>query len=58
MSPAILQRSGIGAAPLLKGLKIDVLRDVPAVGHIKDHMLCPLTFRVPTEDSLMRVSIR
>ena len=37
-SPAILQRSGIGPAPLLKRLGIEVLHDLPAVGEgLKEH---------------------
>ena len=36
-SPAILQRSGIGPAPLLKSLGIDVVADLPVGEHLLDH---------------------
>lgn len=38
-SPQVLQRSGIGAAPLLKGLGIQVVHDLPGVGqNLQDHL--------------------
>lgn len=37
-SPQILQRSGIGPPPILKGAGIDVLVDLPGVGaNFQDH---------------------
>lgn len=39
-SPAVLMRSGIGPASQLRGLGIDVTRDLPGVGaHLLDHPL-------------------
>ena len=38
-SPQILQRSGVGPAPLLRGLDIAVVRDLPGVGaNLQDHL--------------------
>ena len=38
-SPQVLQRSGIGPAPLLKGLGIEVVHDLPGVGqNLQDHL--------------------
>jgi choline dehydrogenase len=38
-SPQILQRSGVGPAPLLRGLDIDVVHDLPGVGaNLQDHL--------------------
>ncbi|KAK0559441.1 hypothetical protein OC844_004409 [Tilletia horrida] len=51
-SPCILQRSGLGPAPLLKSLSIPVLADLPGVGgHLTDHFLVPLHFSGPLQDS-------
>jgi choline dehydrogenase len=44
-SPALLQRSGIGAAAALRGLGIDVVADRPGVGgHLLDHACVELDF--------------
>jgi choline dehydrogenase len=44
-SPALLQRSGIGAADRLCGFGIDVLADLPGVGeHLLDHACVELDF--------------
>ncbi|WP_454798022.1 GMC family oxidoreductase [Novosphingobium lindaniclasticum] len=46
-SPAILQRSGIGPAGLLRNLGIDVLVDRPQVGrNMSDHRTLPVQYRV------------
>ncbi|CAK7041174.1 choline dehydrogenase [Kerstersia gyiorum] len=46
-SPAILQRSGIGAAERLQALGIPVVRDAPAVGqNLQDHFLVRVAHRV------------
>lgn len=38
-SPQILQRSGVGPAPLLRELDIDVVHDLPGVGaNLQDHL--------------------
>ena len=38
-SPQVLQRSGVGPAPLLKGLGIEVVHDLPGVGqNLQDHL--------------------
>ena len=36
-SPAILQRSGIGPAPLLRRLGIEVVEDLPVGSGLTDH---------------------
>jgi len=37
-SPALLQRSGVGAAPLLRTLDIPIIADIPGVGeNLQDH---------------------
>lgn len=47
ISPMILQRSGVGAAPLLSGLGIEVLADRAAVGrHLRDHLGISLPHRL------------
>ncbi len=44
-SPALLQRSGIGAAGQLRGLGLDVVADLPGVGqHLLDHACVQLDF--------------
>ncbi|MBV9793403.1 MAG: GMC family oxidoreductase [Actinobacteria bacterium] len=44
-SPALLQRSGIGAADRLRGLGLDVAADLPGVGaHLLDHACVELDF--------------
>ena len=35
-TPQILERSGVGAAPLLKQLDIKVVSDLPGVGYVLD----------------------
>jgi choline dehydrogenase len=46
-SPQLLQVSGVGAAPLLAGHGIDVVRDLPGVGeNLQDHLQLRLIFRV------------
>ena len=46
-SPAILQRSGIGASSLLNPLGIEVVADLPAVGsNLHEHCALALQFRV------------
>ena len=46
-SPQLLQLSGIGRAPLLRGLGISVVRDLPGVGeNLQDHLQHRLIFRV------------
>ena len=38
-SPQVLQRSGVGPAPLLKGLGIELVHDLPGVGqNLQDHL--------------------
>lgn len=51
MSPALLQRSGVGPGPLLQELGIPVVHASPAVGeNLQDHAQCGFVFRtrVPT----------
>ncbi|MDK9698414.1 MAG: GMC family oxidoreductase N-terminal domain-containing protein [Siculibacillus sp.] len=46
-SPAILERSGVGAAERLKRLGVDVVADVPGVGEsLQDHLQLRTIFRV------------
>ncbi len=45
-SPQLLQLSGVGPASLLRGLGIEVVRDMPAVGaHLQDHFQTRMVFR-------------
>jgi choline dehydrogenase len=45
-SPALLQRSGIGAADQLRGLGVEVIADRPGVGqHLLDHACVQLDFQ-------------
>ncbi|KPI35997.1 5-(hydroxymethyl)furfural oxidase [Cyphellophora attinorum] len=44
-SPAILQRSGVGPAPLLQDLQIDVLSDLPVGCNLSDHPCIPVVSR-------------
>jgi len=45
MSPQILQRSGVGAAELLRGLGIPVVADSPGVGkHMLEHRLLSMVY--------------
>lgn len=47
MSPQILQRSGVGAAGLLKDLGIPVVADSPGVGqHLLEHRLLMMTYDI------------
>ena len=47
-SPAILLRSGIGAADELEALGIPVVQDLPGVGrNLHDHLLSPVVFTTP-----------
>jgi choline dehydrogenase len=44
-SPQLLMLSGIGPAPLLKALGIEIVADLPQVGqNLQDHLLVPLNF--------------
>ena len=46
-SPAILLRSGIGPADVLRNAKIDVRVDLPGVGaNLQDHLVMPVIFAV------------
>jgi choline dehydrogenase len=46
-SPQILQVSGLGPAPLLQGLGVAVIADMPGVGaNLRDHYIVDLKFRV------------
>lgn len=47
MSPAILQRSGIGPADLLRALEIPVVADLPVGVGLQDHAGFELLLRVP-----------
>jgi choline dehydrogenase len=44
-SPAILQRSGIGPAPLLKALRIGTVSDLPVGDNLSDHPCIPVVSR-------------
>ncbi|ATI83294.1 GMC family oxidoreductase [Sphingobium yanoikuyae] len=47
MSPQILQRSGVGAAALLRSLGIDVVADSPGVGeHMLEHRLLSMVYDI------------
>lgn len=49
-TPAILQRSGVGARPLLRRLGIDCKIDLPAVGeNLQDHPMIPLVWPAPPD---------
>lgn len=45
-TPAILQRSGIGPASVLRNLGIDVLRDAPVGENLQDHLQIRCAYRV------------
>jgi choline dehydrogenase-like flavoprotein len=47
LSPAILQRSGIGPAPLLRSLDVPVVADLPVGVGLQDHAGFELLLRVP-----------
>lgn len=52
-SPQLLMLSGIGRAEELRSLGIDVLHDLPAVGHnLQDHFAVPTLSSIRTRDSL------
>jgi len=56
-SPLLLQRSGVGPAPLLSSLGLPVLLDSPAVGqHLQDHLCIDHLYRsrVPTLNEELR----
>jgi choline dehydrogenase len=56
-TPQLLQLSGVGPGPLLKGLGIEVQRANPNVGaHLSDHQGLNYTFRmkVPTMNEVLR----
>jgi choline dehydrogenase len=45
-SPQLLQLSGVGPASLLRGLGIDMVRDIPGVGaNLQDHFQTRMVFR-------------
>lgn len=48
-SPAVLQRSGIGPAPLLKSLGIEVVADLPVGENLLDHPMMPLYLHLRDE---------
>jgi choline dehydrogenase len=45
LTPAILQRSGVGPSALLEGLGIDVVADLPVGENLFDHVSVPLLAR-------------
>lgn len=49
-TPAILQRSGLGPAALLRGLGVDVVADLPTGEGLHDHPLVPLPVTGPPGD--------
>lgn len=52
-SPQVLQRSGVGPAPLLKKLGIEVVHDLPGVGqNLQDHLEMYLQFECKQPVSL------
>ncbi|WP_322514087.1 GMC family oxidoreductase N-terminal domain-containing protein [Rhodopseudomonas palustris] len=52
-SPQLLQLSGIGPAPLLRGLGIDVVADAPEVGqNLQDHYQARMIVRLKQKHSL------
>jgi choline dehydrogenase-like flavoprotein len=58
-SPAVLERSGIGAIPILEAAGIPVLYELPGVGeNLQDHLNCGLSCEtrdgVPTRDNVIR----
>lgn len=48
-SPAVLQRSGIGPAALLKSLGIEVVADLPVGDNLLDHPMMPLYLHLRDE---------
>ena len=55
MSPALLQRSGIGPGALLSGLGIEVVHDLPAVGrNLCDHVSASVTFDLHNDPGINR----
>jgi choline dehydrogenase len=49
VSPAILMRSGIGPAEVLRGLDISVVSDVPVGRRLQDHPLIPTVWSIRKE---------
>jgi choline dehydrogenase len=49
VSPAILMRSGIGPAEVLRGLDIPVVSDVPVGRRLQDHPLIPTVWSIRKE---------
>jgi choline dehydrogenase len=49
VSPAILMRSGIGPAEVLRGLDIPVVSDVPVGRRLQDHPLVPTVWSIRKE---------
>jgi choline dehydrogenase len=55
MSPAILQRSGIGDAELLRGIGIEPLVDSPDTGaHMRDHLGFSISYRLRGDPGINR----
>ena len=53
-SPQTLMLSGIGNAPDLKNLGIDLVADLPAVGQgLKDHVAAPVQYRIKKDVSIV-----
>ncbi len=57
-SPAVLQRSGIGPAALLKGLGIAVVADRPAGEHLLDHPILSLMLTLKPEAEVSTLAHR
>jgi choline dehydrogenase len=58
-SPSILQRSGIGAVDLLRGLDIDVVADIPEVGrNLNDHLFGHIKYRLVEESQSLNEVLR
>ncbi|MHA3979152.1 GMC family oxidoreductase [Halovulum sp. GXIMD14794] len=55
-SPQILQLSGIGPAPLLKSLGIEVLRDAPVGENLQDHLQIRAVYKVSGTRTLNTVA--
>jgi choline dehydrogenase-like flavoprotein len=58
-SPAILERSGVGARKVLTAANVPVLYELPGVGeNLQDHINCGLSFEtqkeIPTHDEVLR----
>src|SRR5476649_1141049 len=57
-SPAVLQRSGIGPAALLKGLGIEVVADRPVGEHLLDHPILTLMLMLKPEAEVSTLAHR